>query len=157
MASDGTLNFQEAEAALAKAAVKASQQDLDAAYDLYVRAAKAFLHLARTTASNSGGRTQSAVLSARCRENAAKALERAEQIKARRSTLGSQSSGGTRKPPATRNLAVNVYSIVIDDALPATDEGLLLCASTRGTRVLWPSIIEKAYMKVMGGYDFPGS
>lgn len=128
MASDGTLNFQEAEvdanqevstpvsdgnfqAALAKAAVKASQQDLDAAYDLYVRAAKAFLHLARTTASNSGGRTQSAVLSARCRENAAKALERAEQIKARRSTLGSQSSGGTRKPPATRNLAVNVYSI----------------------------------------------
>ncbi|KIO33307.1 hypothetical protein M407DRAFT_234488 [Tulasnella calospora MUT 4182] len=296
MAPDGTLNFQEAEAALAKAAVKASQQDFDAAYDLYVRAAKAFLHLARATASsNSGTRVQSTLLSARCRENAAKALERAEQIKARRSAPTSQSAmetiafkrrwahtyledqlavldrstrvnghkfdpwearhesiGPIANPPfkdpdgaltlsqsqaelfaswwraceskdessimTTPNLATEdiyqhivtncsviaglavcwehnlrfgtnlclssiypqhddgtaqfrsdgMYSVrlllngthrqaIIDDTLPATDGGLLLCASTRGTRVLWPSIIEKAYMKVMGGYDFPGS
>ncbi|KAG9046581.1 cysteine protease [Tulasnella sp. UAMH 9824] len=111
MAPDGTLNFQEAEAALAKAAVKASQQDFDAAYDLYVRAAKAFLHLARTTASsNSGNKVQSTVLSARCRENAGKALERAEQIKARRSAPGSQSASIPNTPQAARTLAINMYS-----------------------------------------------
>ncbi|KAG8894295.1 cysteine protease [Tulasnella sp. 417] len=111
MAPDGTLNFQEAEAVLAKAAVKATQQDFDAAYNLYVRAAQAFLYLARPTASsNSGTQVQSTVLGARCRENAAKALERAEQIKARRSVPGSQSASAPKKSHGARPQAVNIYS-----------------------------------------------
>ncbi|KAF8236080.1 cysteine proteinase [Tricholoma matsutake] len=55
--------------------------------------------------------------------------------------------------------------IVIDDKLPYHPiDGTLMCmsvlSSTDGhSRLLrtWPSILEKGYMKLMGGYDFPGS
>ena len=48
--------------------------------------------------------------------------------------------------------------IVVDDRLPvAAATGQLLCSSSTDPRELWVSIIEKAYMKVNGGYDFPGS
>ncbi|CAN0179771.1 unnamed protein product [Ectocarpus sp. 6 AP-2014] len=47
--------------------------------------------------------------------------------------------------------------VVVDDLLPAGDSGRLLCAASADKSELWVSIIEKAYLKVNGGYDFPGS
>lgn len=50
--------------------------------------------------------------------------------------------------------------VVIDDRLPIDRHSNLLCSHTTGDRArleLWVSIIEKAYMKLCGGYDFPGS
>ncbi|KAJ2556937.1 cysteine protease [Coemansia sp. RSA 1933] len=46
--------------------------------------------------------------------------------------------------------------VVIDDLLPVADDGRLICTySTAGD--IGQSLIEKAFLKVMGGYDFPGS
>eukprot|EP00750_Incisomonas_marina_P001804 INCI11673.1.p1 GENE.INCI11673.1~~INCI11673.1.p1 ORF type:complete len:668 (-),score=115.51 INCI11673.1:621-2456(-) len=47
--------------------------------------------------------------------------------------------------------------VVVDDRLPVDRRGRLLCARTTRPNELWVSIIEKAYMKLNGGYDFPGS
>ncbi|KAK7057703.1 calpain catalytic domain-containing protein [Favolaschia claudopus] len=51
--------------------------------------------------------------------------------------------------------------IVIDDKLPYhPTTGALVCMSSapiQGKTTLWPSLLEKGYMKLMGGYDFPGS
>ncbi|RKP35814.1 hypothetical protein BJ085DRAFT_4327, partial [Dimargaris cristalligena] len=47
--------------------------------------------------------------------------------------------------------------IAIDDQFPVSREGKLMCTYTLNQTELWPSLIEKAYMKLMGGYDFPGS
>ncbi|KAJ7935279.1 hypothetical protein B0H13DRAFT_2304939 [Mycena leptocephala] len=50
---------------------------------------------------------------------------------------------------------------VIDDKLPYhPTTGALVCMSSapiQGRCAIWPSLIEKGYMKLMGGYDFPGS
>lgn len=48
--------------------------------------------------------------------------------------------------------------VVIDDRLPASCTSRSLHVIDRNNpRLLWPALIEKAYLKVRGGYDFPGS
>ena len=42
--------------------------------------------------------------------------------------------------------------VVVDDRLPVDRRGRLLCARTTRPNELWVSIIEKAYMKLNGGY-----
>jgi calpain-7 len=47
--------------------------------------------------------------------------------------------------------------IIVDDLLPVDKSDNLICARSTNKDELWVSIIEKAYMKVNGGFDFPGS
>ncbi|XXG96534.1 ADP/ATP carrier protein [Hypoxylon texense] len=48
--------------------------------------------------------------------------------------------------------------VVIDDRLPSTETNRTLYVVDRqNPRLLWPALVEKAYLKVRGGYDFPGS
>ncbi|EKM75828.1 hypothetical protein AGABI1DRAFT_102686 [Agaricus bisporus var. burnettii JB137-S8] len=53
--------------------------------------------------------------------------------------------------------------VTIDDSLPYNpSEECFMCMTIYhldggGEKIHWPSLIEKSYMKLMGGYDFPGS
>ena len=48
--------------------------------------------------------------------------------------------------------------VVIDDFLPASKTSQTLFVVDRNSPgLLWPALVEKAYLKVRGGYDFPGS
>lgn len=47
---------------------------------------------------------------------------------------------------------------MVDDLLPQAVNGRSLYVVDRADPTLiWPAILEKAYLKVQGGYDFPGS
>ena len=48
--------------------------------------------------------------------------------------------------------------VVIDDRLPTSrTERSLHVVDRLCSNLFWPALVEKAYLKVMGGYDFPGS
>lgn len=47
--------------------------------------------------------------------------------------------------------------IVIDDLFPCDMYGNMLCSYSNNSSEYWVSLIEKAYMKVHGGYAFPGT
>lgn len=48
--------------------------------------------------------------------------------------------------------------VVIDDRLPVSRTSQTLHVVDRNnSALLWPALVEKAYLKVRGGYDFPGS
>ena len=48
--------------------------------------------------------------------------------------------------------------VTIDDRLPASKtDRTLYVVDRRNPRLVWPALVEKAYLKIRGGYDFPGS
>lgn len=49
--------------------------------------------------------------------------------------------------------------VVIDDRLPSSlsISRTLFVVDRRNARLIWPALMEKAYLKIRGGYDFPGS
>lgn len=48
--------------------------------------------------------------------------------------------------------------VVVDDRLPSSKTSRSLYMTDRNNpNFLWPALVEKAYLKVRGGYDFPGS
>jgi calpain-7 len=48
--------------------------------------------------------------------------------------------------------------VVIDDRLPDSASSRTLHVIDRqNPGLLWPALLEKAYLKMRGGYDFPGS
>lgn len=48
--------------------------------------------------------------------------------------------------------------VVIDDRLPVSKtQRVLHLVDRNNPSLLWPALLEKAYLKVRGGYDFPGS
>jgi hypothetical protein len=48
--------------------------------------------------------------------------------------------------------------VVIDDRIPtSTTDRVIHVLDRNNPALLWPALVEKAYLKVRGGYDFPGS
>ncbi|KAI2626661.1 cysteine proteinase [Hypoxylon sp. NC1633] len=48
--------------------------------------------------------------------------------------------------------------VVIDDRLPSSlTDRTLYVVDRQNPKLIWPALMEKAYLKVRGGYDFPGS
>lgn len=58
------------------------------------------------------------------------------------------------------NVNGTMRKVTVDDRLPITKnpkEHSLFVRSSSNPGLLWPAILEKAYLKLMGGYDFLGS
>jgi hypothetical protein len=48
--------------------------------------------------------------------------------------------------------------VMIDDRLPSSSSSrTLFVVDQRNPMLIWPALMEKAYLKIRGGYDFPGS
>jgi hypothetical protein len=48
--------------------------------------------------------------------------------------------------------------VVIDERLPSsTTDRTLYVVDRLNPYLIWPALLEKAYLKIRGGYDFPGS
>jgi hypothetical protein len=49
--------------------------------------------------------------------------------------------------------------VIIDDRLPLSSDPYrtLFVVDRKNPRLIWPALMEKAYLKIRGGYDFPGS
>ncbi|KAI1310984.1 PALB protein [Xylaria venustula] len=48
--------------------------------------------------------------------------------------------------------------VVVDDRLPvSSNERTLYVVDRQNPSLVWPALVEKAYLKIRGGYDFPGS
>ncbi|KAI1824808.1 PALB protein [Xylaria intraflava] len=48
--------------------------------------------------------------------------------------------------------------VVIDDRLPkSSNDRTIYVVDRQDPKLIWPALIEKAYLKIRGGYDFPGS
>jgi len=50
--------------------------------------------------------------------------------------------------------------VIVDDRLPVSRGDIgrnLFVVDRQNPDLLWPALMEKAYLKVRGGYDFPGS
>ncbi|KAF8322156.1 cysteine proteinase [Clavulina sp. PMI_390] len=47
--------------------------------------------------------------------------------------------------------------VLIDDLLPIGEHNAPVCAISSGGKALWPTLLEKAYLKSNGGYGFSGS
>ncbi|KAM0793367.1 hypothetical protein ACM66B_000822 [Microbotryomycetes sp. NB124-2] len=48
-------------------------------------------------------------------------------------------------------------AVSMDDSVPVSTEKVPMCAMTESRDQLWPALVEKAYLRVMGGYEFSGS
>ncbi|CAK7262641.1 cysteine protease [Sporothrix epigloea] len=46
--------------------------------------------------------------------------------------------------------------VVIDDRLPSSKSRSLFVVDRQNPYLLWPALLEKAYLKLYGGYEFPG-
>ncbi len=73
---------------------------------------------------------------------------------------------GQQQPAISRNgkYVIRLYfngcsrKVVVDDRLPISRTTRALHVVDRNNPgLLWPALVEKAYLKVRGGYDFPGS
>ncbi|CDU26107.1 related to calpain-like protease PalBory [Sporisorium scitamineum] len=96
------------------------------------------------------------------------------------SALYPKDSSGRILPSPSGQYHVKLYingaprTITIDDRLPyypcaaftadaaashtsAPEKHRLMCATSRNGQAIWPALLEKAYLQVMGGYDFAGS
>ncbi|KAK4332153.1 hypothetical protein RTBOTA2_000306 [Rhodotorula toruloides] len=73
------------------------------------------------------------------------------------SCLYPQSASGLPVESPDGMYRVRLLVNAIDDKLPVTADGRSSFACTRRRDQLWPALVEKAYLTVMGGYDFAGS
>ncbi|KAL0482137.1 hypothetical protein AKO1_013358 [Acrasis kona] len=93
----------------------------------------------------------------------AAAFERRHNKKLITSCIHPQDSSGNPSYQPQGHYVVKLYmngvarGVHIDDLFPVSADNRLLCSHSTNKSEMWVSLIEKAYMKLNGGYDFPGS